>query len=83
MYVARSVAGRWYVGESDDLYKRLAAHRAPSGKLGPEAEVAFIVAPNKSAARRIEKEAMAAMERAGMPMESAADARHRNFGDRQ
>jgi hypothetical protein len=82
VYVARTAAGWFYVGETDDLPTRIAAHRK-SPTLGATC-VCFVCmavpAGGKSMARRVEAALLRDLWHSGFPLLSLADAAHLRFG---
>mmetsp|Transcript_27836 Transcript_27836/g.40958 ORF Transcript_27836/g.40958 Transcript_27836/m.40958 type:complete len:107 (+) Transcript_27836:1-321(+) len=82
VYVARTVDGWFYVGETDNLRARIATHRRNS-RFGGKG-VAFICQDvplgGKSTARRVEAAVIRDLWRLGFPLLSLADAAHTNFG---
>jgi predicted GIY-YIG superfamily endonuclease len=92
VYILRRGDGWAYCGETDDLTRRLATHRArgradrkktrdpASGKI----ECVFVRVPKslggKSAARRLESKVIGALLDAGVPLLSGNDARNVSFG---
>jgi len=76
-------AGRWYVGETDDLPGRLRSHAEGATRGGWASALAVAVAPSggKSAARRAEAEAIRLFRETGLFLRGGgADAAHSQFG---
>ena len=81
VYVMRDRSGMYYCGESDDLGRRISAHRSRSvGQRSAE----FVYVPvrdgGKSLARAIEMRCIKELLRANFPMRSARDMSLRSFG---
>eukprot|EP00884_Botryococcus_braunii_P005348 jgi/Botrbrau1/14814/Bobra.0332s0007.1 len=83
VYVLRTGDAFFYVGETDDIEKRLRDHRSSSrlrGRGGVDA--AYLMVPEglegKSMAKAIEALAIQQLESAGFPLLSSRDSRNRN-----
>ncbi|CAD7705187.1 unnamed protein product [Ostreobium quekettii] len=85
IYVVRWADEYLYVGETDDLQKRLRHHRRRRGSaVGKALEAWYICVPrvegSKSMARAIEKETIRGLGERGWPLWSSKDGRNANFG---
>ena len=79
VYVLRTGLGYYYVGETDNLSLRLAAHRKDRAKKDCECVYA-VISQGKSWSRRIETELTKKFRSLGFPLLSTEDAQHRHFG---
>jgi hypothetical protein len=77
LYLLLLPDGTTYLGESDAIAERLKTHRRAKGK-AIECAV-FPVRGGKSVARRLETQALAALQQAGLSPRNFSDGRHRNF----
>eukprot|EP00899_Mesostigma_viride_P008353 jgi/Mesvir1/17519/Mv08772-RA.2 len=88
VYVLMDYQGYFYCGQTDDLLERIKYH---ARRRGQSFDYAFVPLPTsgplasagKSDACRLETLVTRALAREGYPMESTADAQHRNFGGRR
>ena len=80
VYIMRDISGVFYCGESDDLARRISAHRSRSSDQ-KKAEFVYVpVRGGKSLARAIEMRTIQELLRANFPMRSARDMVNRSFG---
>ena len=82
VYVARTAEGWFYVGETDDLRSRIAAHRKARAFGGNGVSFVCLSVPfgGKSMARRVEAAAIRELWHQGFPLLSLSDAAHLKFG---
>jgi hypothetical protein len=78
----RYSTGRFYCGESDNIVQRLRQHSTAGVRKEGAAcmEAAYVVAPDKGAARELQKHVIVALAAAGYPLVSSQDMRLKNFG---
>lgn len=78
VYVLLRPDKRLYVGETDDLWGRVRAHRSKEGM--QNASFLYLLVPGKSIACQLETLLINQLPSQGFQLTNLADGRHRNFG---
>eukprot|EP00850_Spirogloea_muscicola_P007613 SM000039S14443 [mRNA] locus=s39:108821:115808:- [translate_table: standard] len=77
VYVIHRPDNRFYVGQTDNIWGRIRAHRA-KGLRG--ATIAYVRMPDMSAARSLETVLIGLLQARGVLLTNTGDASHRHFG---